>query len=203
MQPLQIVVHKTGAETYGIPIMQIAVDFVRTFMELPARSVELSVMMEVVNTDFEAATDQFSPQSGWNRILSFGNEVEGGSEAEGFFEIGQFKATVEAAGAFDVVGEDDGEFFAIRPSWPILWGDLAAWLYRPDRTGTGEKVVRKAPPGYHPYVVRKVRLQMIICAAEEGQRGDYFIPRGENGENRAIATRRNTNLAAYGADSAD
>jgi hypothetical protein len=160
-------------------------------------------MMEVVDTDFKAATCKFSAKRGWNGILSFGNEVEGGSEAEGFFQGGELKAIVEPATAFDIMSEDNGEFFAVRPTGPISRRDLAAGSDGPNGSGAGEEMVGKAPPGSHPYFMRKVGLEMIVCAAEEGQGGDYFILTGENGENGAIATRRNTNLTADGADSAD
>jgi hypothetical protein len=54
VQPIEIVVHEAGAEADGIPLAQIAVDFLGILLKVSARGVELAVVMEVVDADFKA-----------------------------------------------------------------------------------------------------------------------------------------------------
>jgi len=54
VQPVEVVVHETGAEPDGIPLFQVLVDLLGAATEVLAVPIELAVVIQVVDADFEA-----------------------------------------------------------------------------------------------------------------------------------------------------
>ncbi|SPE59343.1 hypothetical protein SBV1_3130016 [Verrucomicrobia bacterium] len=132
MQPVQVVQHEPGAEAGRSPILEVAVDAGGFFAEAVAALVELAVVAQVVDADFEAVARELGAQFRRNDVLAFRNEVEGGAEAEAFFQLHELAASGEAHGAFDVVRDDEREAFAAGPARPVGRGRLRPGQDRPD-----------------------------------------------------------------------
>jgi len=81
--------------------------------------IQLSVVAEVMNSDFESARPKLSPVLCGDPILSLRDKVKGGPKAEGLFDGGEGHAIPEALGAFDVMGQNDGELLSAGPSTPV------------------------------------------------------------------------------------
>jgi len=81
--------------------------------------IQLSVVAEVMNSDFESARPKLNPVLCGDPILSLWDEVKGGPKAEGLFDGGDGHAIPEALGAFDVMGQNDGELLSAGPSAPV------------------------------------------------------------------------------------
>ena len=87
-------------------------------LEVGAGVEEMAVVVEIVDADFETVFGQPGAEFVGYAIGAFGDEVENGRKAEAQFELGQGAAFGEALWTFDVVGEDEGELFAVGPAGP-------------------------------------------------------------------------------------
>jgi len=76
------------------------------------------ILVEVVDADFEAVVQEASAERQGESVGALGDEIERGPEPEGHFEFGELFDAGEAERAFDVVGEDEGEWFAVGPPGP-------------------------------------------------------------------------------------
>ena len=76
----------------------------------------MAVVVEIVDADFETVFGQPGAEFVGYAIGTFGDEVECGSKAEAEFEFGQSLAFGEALWSLDIVGEDEGELFAVGPA---------------------------------------------------------------------------------------
>ena len=89
-------------------------------------------MFQVVHAHFETVLGQLRAQVGWHAVGAFGDEVEGGTEAQFHLQLHKGAAFIEAGRSFDIVGKDDGKFLSLRPARPTLRWPLGAWHDRPD-----------------------------------------------------------------------
>ena len=120
MQPAQVVEHEAGAETGRIPVLEVTIDVFGVLPELFPVPVEAAVMLEVMHAHLEAFGGQFRAQSGSDPVAALGDEVEGGTEAEGFFNRHQLAAFAETGLAFHVMRQHQREFFFLRPAAPVF-----------------------------------------------------------------------------------
>ena len=98
------------------------VDSLGVSLERFPGAIQLSIVVEVVDTDFEAMCVQEGAQRGPDLIFTFRNEVERRPETQPDFHLGQAVASIQAPRAFDVMGEHEREPFFIRPAGPRLGG---------------------------------------------------------------------------------
>jgi hypothetical protein len=87
---------------------------------------------------------------GWNPVTSFGDKIKGGAESKIQFHFYQGPAFLEPCLAFDIVRQDDGEFFAFRPAWPIFRWPLRSRHNRPDFPNTLAQAHGQFSPNRRP-----------------------------------------------------
>ena len=131
------------------------IDFLGAGRESLARHVQLPVVPEVVDTDFESLAGEGVAKGGGHDIGAFGDEVERGAEPEPPVHLGDLKAAIETSLAVDVVGQDEGELFAVRPAGPAIGGRTRRLIDVPDAAqptaqSFGSKASNREPdlPGY-------------------------------------------------------
>ena len=61
-QPIEIVKHEAGTKTHGVPFFQIAVDADSFLSKCGAATVELTIVVQIMDTHFEALAGQFITQ---------------------------------------------------------------------------------------------------------------------------------------------
>ena len=96
-----------------------------------SRLIEFAVVVEIVNADLEASIEEPLAERRGHHVVAFRNEVEGGTETVSHFHFGQCAHLVHSDLALDVVGQDEGEAFAIRPSRPVVGGVTGGFIDRP------------------------------------------------------------------------
>ncbi len=98
-------------------------------------------------------------------VIAFGNEVECGAKTEFLFQLHQLLAFGQTGGAFDIMGEHEGEFLAVRPSRPAFRRLGDGVVDGPDILTRLAFPARDDPAQCHAQMPRQVRLEMIIKVA--------------------------------------
>src|SRR5947207_9843568 len=81
VQPVKLVQHETGSKADCIPLFQMAVYPPGVRLEVPPRPVEFSIVLQVMDADFEAVSDKIGAQITGSCILAFRDKVEGSTKA--------------------------------------------------------------------------------------------------------------------------
>ena len=127
-----------------------------------ARLIKLAVVMEVVHAHFETVLRQFFALFTRNRVVAFGNKIERGTEAEFLFQLHQLRAFRQPIRSFNVVGEHESEFLAIRPAGPAGGRMSRGFIDGPDILAHLALAARNNPAQRHPETPGQIRLEMII-----------------------------------------
>src|SRR4030095_7189842 len=131
------------------PLSKIAINASGVPPKLLVRLVEPSVVSKVVDPNLKAILRQFLSQLARILVLSFGNKIEGGAKPKVHVELHQIPAPLQTNRSFHIVCEDEREFLAIRPAWPVLRSLLGAWHDRPDTRRTLASTHGDAAPHLH------------------------------------------------------
>ena len=120
MQPVKVVQHETGAESGRAPLVHVVIDPLRFLPEFVARLIQPPVVLKIMHAYLEAVARQLLTQLARNAIVPFRDEVEGRPEAVLHLHFHQLPALVQPDLAFDIVRQDEREFFPLGPARPIF-----------------------------------------------------------------------------------
>jgi hypothetical protein len=162
MQPFEIVQHEAGTEADGVPFLEVTVNLLGVLPECRTRPVEFAIVMEVVNAHLEPEVRDQMSEVRRDGVGAFGDEVEGGVEAEALFEFHQGLYASQTFGAFDVMGEDDGKLFAIGPTGPAGRRLLGALFDGPKVTTFFQKSLRRPTPHGDAQDPREDGLELVV-----------------------------------------
>lgn len=105
------------------------------FEELFFGGVEFSIMMEVMNPDFEAVGGEPMAERIGNLVGAFGDEVKRGTETVKHFQFSELLDAIEAALGFDIVGENEGKGVMVWPTGKVGWGAESGGIDGPEVVG--------------------------------------------------------------------
>src|ERR1700678_244228 len=113
--PIQVAIHHSRAETVGGEFFYVTINFLGPLQEQLALLIELAIVIEVVDVEFEsAATDEGNVFVG-NFVALFRDNLERCANAMRFVEINELAGKVPARGGFHVVGDNQRVGSAIGP----------------------------------------------------------------------------------------
>ncbi|MCZ7636134.1 MAG: hypothetical protein M5U12_08915 [Verrucomicrobia bacterium] len=133
---------------------------------------EPTVVAQVVDANFEAVVSEPGAKGAGHGVGAFGDEVETGTETEFQFQLGQGLDLGEAFGTFDVVGEYQGELFAVGPTRPAVRLAPGGFEDGPDVAAAAQDPLRVPPPQGHAQLPGEEGLGGVVEAgAEHGAEG--------------------------------
>ncbi|MFA6563352.1 MAG: hypothetical protein WCV00_15700 [Verrucomicrobiia bacterium] len=132
MSPFQVMEHETGPETDSPPILEVTIDPRCIPDKLLPAVIEFAVVVQIMHTHLEAISHQFRPQFRPNNIVAFRNQIERGTETQLLFELRQSQAFGLSRRTFDIMGEHEGKFLAVRPAGPAVRQPACGFVDRPD-----------------------------------------------------------------------
>jgi len=115
-----------------------------------SRREKLAVVVKVMNANFEPMMLQFVDKSARDVVVAFGNEIKARAEAQLHLESHEFHASLESGAAFNVVGQNKPEPFALRPPLPVFGRSFRTWTNGPSVSETRALSHRKPPADLHP-----------------------------------------------------
>ena len=155
VEPVEIAQHEAGAKAAGVPVFEVAVDLCGAATESLAGPEEFAVMVEVVDTDFEAVLDQCVTElTGGDVFLTFGDQVERGAKSEYLFQLHELLAFGQADGTFNIMGKNDGEFLALRPTGPAIGCFASGRVDGPNVLMLSQFPTGRDPTHYHTQAPR-------------------------------------------------
>src|ERR1051325_2476230 len=116
--------HEARPKADGVPFFEIVIDPTRAFSKMVSGRKELAVVVEVMNADFKAVSHQPFTKFWRDAVIALGNEIEARSEAQFHLQSGEGADSLQAFGPFHIVGQGQGEFFAVGPTGPAFRGSL-------------------------------------------------------------------------------
>ncbi|HEY6260512.1 MAG TPA: hypothetical protein VIW47_02885 [Nitrospiraceae bacterium] len=167
VQPVQVVMHEAGSESDCAPVLEMLVDSPCFFSKFRAAAVEFAVVVQVVDAHFESVALKFFDQVPGNLVIAFGDEIEGGAEAQVHFELHQLPASIQTSLAFHIVRQHKGELFAVGPAGPAFRGSLRAGQDGPGLRHSRPFPQRKPAANGEPGGRGQERLEVVIEAVAE------------------------------------
>ena len=172
MQTIPIMQHEAGTETARTPIVEVVIYAAGIRRKLIGPPIKFTIVAQIVNADLKAIALKFFAQFTTDTIFTFGDKIEGGAEAKALFQLQQICHLVHAELAFDVMRENEREFFAIRPARPV-GGDLSCRLVDRPSGGVGTTLtLRQNPPRHHADAPRDIRLEPVVKSVADHGNGD-------------------------------
>src|SRR5262249_12859878 len=92
----------------------------------------MAIMFKIVYPHLESAVSEFVPQLGRDWVTSFRDKIKGRAKSKFRLEVHQGPALAQACFALNIVRENKGKFFALRPTCPVFRRTLRSWHNRPD-----------------------------------------------------------------------
>src|SRR6266567_1206176 len=121
MQPVEVMAHEPGPEPDGIPFVEVMIDAFGGGPERRPRTIELSIVSQVVHPDLKSIRGQEVTKRFGSRISSFGNKVERRTKTQALLQFHQLMAPIKSLCSFHIMGQDEGELFSPRPTVPRFW----------------------------------------------------------------------------------
>src|ERR1700733_6706040 len=142
------------------------VDASRIFRECLLVPAKFSVMLQIMHSHLEMVLDEFLAQFAGDPVISLGDKIERGTEAQFFLQFHQLTAFFQAVGTFNVVGEHQRETFPVSPAQPAVWHLASGFVGGPYVFAN-----RALTPGYnsthgHTKPPRQIRFETIIKTSD-------------------------------------
>src|SRR5580658_13391 len=104
--PIQLAIHRPGAETLGMILTGIVVDYYCPPQKLLPLMIQPAVVVQIVDIELKPAAFDLFDILIRNLVALFGNYLKGRFDSMRFVEVHQLRAEVAADGGFDVVRHD-------------------------------------------------------------------------------------------------
>ncbi len=76
MEPIELAQHEAGSEPFGLPLVKVVINAPRLGMETGTRTIELPIVLEIMDSDFKSPLNQPVPQPFRHAVAALRDEVE-------------------------------------------------------------------------------------------------------------------------------
>jgi hypothetical protein len=118
VRPIQVAKHERALKTDRTPFLKFAIDPRSAALKFLLATEEMTIVLQIMNLDFESVLKEPMAKLRGYFAIAHEDEVETDAAPEAYFDFGKLPRFLPASFAFDIMDQDEGKLFSVRPAKP-------------------------------------------------------------------------------------